>query len=127
MPKASEQPEHPRRTAALAALFATSGTLHFLRPRPFEQIVPRRLPRKRALVYASGAAELICAAGLLHPRTRGLAGATSAALLLAVFPANVQMAADAQRSPSTAYRVGTLARLPLQWPMIRTAWRAARH
>ena len=130
MPTASKNPKppkHSKHTAALAALFTTSGTLHFLRPRPFEQIVPRRLPRKRELVYASGAAELLCAAGLLHPRSRGLAGAASVALLLAVFPANVQMAADAQRSTSTAYRVGTLARLPLQWPMIRIAWRAARH
>jgi uncharacterized membrane protein len=113
--------------AALAALFATSGTLHFVRPRPFESIVPRPLPRKRELVYASGAAELLCAAGLLHPRTRSAAGWASAALLLAVFPANVQMAADARRSRSTAYRVGTLLRLPMQLPMVRTAWKAARH
>lgn len=127
MPTASKDRQPPKQVAALAALFATSGTLHFLRPRPFEQIVPRRLPGKRELVYASGAAELLCAAGLLRPRTRGLAGAASVALLLAVFPANVQMAADAQRSPSTAYRLGTLARLPMQWPMVRTAWRAARH
>ncbi len=112
---------------ALAALFATSGTLHFVRPRPFESIVPRRLPRKRELVYASGAAELLCAAGLLHPRSRGAAGWASVALLLAVFPANVQMAADARGRGSTAYRAGTLARLPMQLPLLRTAWRAARH
>jgi uncharacterized membrane protein len=117
----------PKDLAALAALFATSGTLHFLRPRPYERMVPHRLPRKRDLVYASGAAELLCAAGLLHPRTRGAAGWGSVAVLLAVFPANVQMAADAQRSRSTAYKAGTLVRLPLQRPMIRTAWRAARH
>ena len=116
-----------RDLTALAALFATSGTLHFVRPQPFESIVPRPLPRKRELVYASGVAELLCAAGLLHPRTRGPAGAASVALLLAVFPANVQMAVDARRSTSTLYQAGTLARLPLQWPMIRTAWRAARH
>ncbi|MDQ4084958.1 MAG: hypothetical protein M3165_03995 [Actinomycetota bacterium] len=112
---------------ALAALFATSGVLHLVRPGPYERIVPRPLPRKRVLVYASGAAELACAAGLLHPRTRTGAGWASVAVLLAVFPANVQMAADARRSRSTAYKVGTLLRLPLQWPMIRTAWRAARH
>ena len=43
------------------------GVLHFVRPRPFERIVPKPLPRKRELVYASGVAELACAAGLLHP------------------------------------------------------------
>jgi uncharacterized membrane protein len=112
---------------ALAALFATSGTLHFVSPGPFQAIVPRWLPLRRVLVYASGAAELACAAGLLHPRTRAVAGIASAGLLLAVFPANVQMALDARASRSTPYRLASWARLPLQLPMIRTAWRAARH
>jgi uncharacterized membrane protein len=111
---------------ALAALFATSGTLHFTHPRVFERIVPRVLPRRHELVLVSGAAELVCAAGLLHPRTRGAAGWASVALLLAVFPANVSMAVDARRSRSAAYRAGTLVRLPLQVPLVRTAWRAAR-
>jgi uncharacterized membrane protein len=117
----------PRDLTALAAIFAASGTLHLLHPRPYEQIVPHRLPRKRELVYASGLAELACAGGLVHARTRGVAGWASVALLVAVFPANVQMAFDAQRTRSAPYKLVTLARLPLQWPMIRTAWRAARH
>jgi uncharacterized membrane protein len=116
----------PRDVAALAAVFAVSGVLHFLMPRPYERIVPRALPRKRDLVYASGAAELVCAAGLTHPRTRPAAGWGSLAVLLAVYPANLQMAVDAQRTRSAAYKVGTLLRLPLQLPMIRTALRAAR-
>jgi uncharacterized membrane protein len=111
---------------ALAALFATSGTLHVVRPRPFERVVPRRLPGKRALVHVSGALEVACAVGLVHRRTRRFAGWASTALLVGVFPANVQMALDARRSRSTAYRLATLARLPCQWPMIRTAYRAAR-
>ena len=52
---------------ALAALFATSGVTHFIKPQHFEGIVPKLLPRKRELVYISGVAELACAAGLLHP------------------------------------------------------------
>lgn len=111
---------------ALAALFATSGILHLVRPRPFERIVPRPLPRKRALVHVSGALEVACAAGLVHRRTRRFAGWASAALLVGVFPANVQMAFDARRSRSTTYRLATMVRLPCQLPMIRTAYRAAR-
>jgi uncharacterized membrane protein len=116
----------PRDVTALAAVFAVSGVLHFLMPRPYERIVPRPLPRKRDLVYASGVVELACAAGLAHPRTRPAAGWGSLALLLAVYPANLQMAVDAQRTRSTAYKTGTLLRLPLQLPMVRTALRAAR-
>jgi len=99
----------------LAALFATSGVMHLVRPQFFEPIVPRKLPAPRGLVYVSGVAELACAAGLLHPRTRSVAGWVSAALLVCVFPANVQMALT---------EVATLARLPLQIPLIRTALKA---
>lgn len=113
---------------ALAGLFAVSGTTHLVRPEVFEPIVPSVLPATREIVLGSGVAELLCAAGLLHPRTRRAAGWASAALLVAVFPANVKMANDVTRSrrTSTALKAGTWARLPLQLPMIRTALRAAR-
>jgi uncharacterized membrane protein len=115
-----------RTTTGLALLFGVLGTLHFVKPEPFEQIVPRALPRKKELVYASGAAELACAAGLLHPRTRRVAGLVSAGLLVAVFPANVQMAVDLQRKGSRPAKAIGWARLPLQIPLIRWALKAAR-
>lgn len=124
----------PADVAALAAVFLTSGTLHLLRPQVFEPIVPRQLPARRQLVLASGMAELACAAGLLVPRTRSLAGVASACLLVAVFPANVQMSVSHGRRAARTRRpthvltfVGTLGRLPLQWPLVRTAVRAGNH
>jgi uncharacterized membrane protein len=116
----------PRGLWLLAGLFVTSGTLHFVAPRRFEAIVPQALPAKRALVYASGAAELACAAGLAHPRSRGAAGLASAALLAAVLPANVQMAVDVCRRRSTAAKVAAVVRLPLQLPLMRIGWQAWR-
>lgn len=116
----------PVAARAVAGAFAVSGVLHLVRPRTFEPLMPKALPAHRALIHASGAAELVCAAGLLHPRTRRVAGYASAVLLTAVFPGNVTMAYRARRSPSTAYRVGTIARLPLQVPMIRGVLKAAR-
>ncbi|MEO7753486.1 MAG: DoxX family protein [Terracoccus sp.] len=122
-----------RGARGLVAAFATSGVLHLVRPEIFEPIVPRALPAPRALVQLSGVAEILCAAGLLVPSTRRVAGLASAGLLLAVLPANVTMSAQAKRgldrSPDDlarkAFFVATLARLPLQLPMIRTALRAA--
>lgn len=118
--------------AGLAALFLTSGVTHLAKPEVFEPLVPNALPRRREVVYASGVAELVCAAGLLHPRTRRLAGWASAALLVAIVPGNVQMSANhakrAQRKQTTGAKAmfaGTVARLPLQIPLIRTALRAA--
>ena len=45
------------------SFYLVAGTLHFLRPRMYEAMMPRRLPAKRELVYASGAAELVGGAG----------------------------------------------------------------
>jgi uncharacterized membrane protein len=121
--------DHPmgvRDVRALAALLAVSGVLHFVVPSRYEAIVPRRLPARRALVYASGVVELGCAAGLALPSTRRVAGLVSAGLLVAVFPANVQMTVDVFRRRSRWARAAALARLPMQLPLVRTAYRAWR-
>jgi uncharacterized membrane protein len=121
----------PRDTAALLWIFAVSGVVHLVRPEVYESLMPSWVPRHRQVILGSGVAELACAAGLALPATRRTAGWASAALLVGVFPGNVKMAVDAQqigkRSPKILrYRVATLLRLPLQWPMIRIALRAAR-
>ena len=114
-----------RSTAALSGLLATAGTLHFLTPRPFESIVPRWLPAPRAITYASGAAEIACAAGLWPVATRRAAGLATAALFIVVFPANVSMAWDARHQPSRFRRWATYGRLPLQAPLVWWALRVA--
>ena len=116
----------PRDVQVLAGIFAVSGTVHLVKPELYEPIMPTRLPAHRELILGSGVAELALAAGLLHPRTRSLAGWGSVGLLLAVWPANAKMAKDAQASSNAALKVGTVARLPLQLPMIRSALKAAR-
>lgn len=118
---------------AVAGAFLASGVVHLARPQVFEPAVPRRLPAPKQLVYVSGVAEITCAVGLLVPATRRYAGWASAALLLAVWPANAQMLLTAhrraQRDPADsrkqAERVVMLVRLPLQIPLIRIALKAA--
>lgn len=106
--------------------FLASGTTHLVRPRTFQPLMPSWVPRHREVIVASGVAEIVCAAGLLHPRTRRLAGWASAALLVGVFPGNLKMADDARRSRSTRFKAVAYGRLPLQLPLIRAAYRAAR-
>src|SRR4051812_50043992 len=84
----------------LGAFFLFAGTMHFLKPRPYVAIVPEALPRKREIVFASGVAELAGGAGVLVPGTRRLAGWWLIATLLAIFPANVNMAGNAGRLPA---------------------------
>jgi uncharacterized membrane protein len=110
---------------ALAAILATSGVIHLVRPQTYEPIMPRFVPAHREVILASGVAELVCAAGLLSGRFRRPAGWASAALLLAVFPANLKMASDSTRTSSTGFQAIAIGRLPLQLPLVRTALKAA--
>lgn len=113
-------------TRILTLAFAISGTVHLARPRTFEPLMPPWVPAHREVILASGVAELACAAGLNVSRTRRVAGLASALLLVGIFPGNLTMAADAARTDNTALKAATLARLPLQLPLIRAALRAAR-
>jgi uncharacterized membrane protein len=105
-------------------LFIVTGVLHFLIPRTYEAIMPDYLPAQRELVYASGVAEIAGGAGLLHPRTRRYGMWLSIATLVAVFPANLHMALNAEKydfPPAALW-----ARLPLQALLIAWAWAAGR-
>jgi uncharacterized membrane protein len=110
----------------LAAILGISGFIHLGKPEVYEPIMPSMVPAHREVIFASGVAEILCAAGLLVPRLRKPAGWASAALLLAVYPANLKMAGDAAQTDSTGFKAIAWGRLPLQIPMIRTALKAAR-
>ena len=106
--------------------FLASGVVHLVKPEVYEPLMPSWVPAHRRVIIGSGVAELACAVGLLLPGTRRTAGLASAALLLGVYPGNIKMAVDALRGDNRAFQVAGLARLPLQLPLIRGAWRAAR-
>jgi uncharacterized membrane protein len=106
--------------------FVLAGVMHFVVPRTYEAIVPDRLPARRALVYASGVAEIAGGAGVLHPRTRRLASWWSVATLIAVFPANVNMALHADRFRVPGGTPALWLRLPVQALLVRWALAAGR-
>lgn len=113
---------------ALIVILTVGGIGHFVRPQLFESQIPDMVPLKRQLVYGSGVAEIACAAALVREDTRKLGGWATAALMVVVFPANIQMAVTALNSDraETWYQVGTLVRLPLQIPLVTIALKAAR-
>lgn len=114
----------PRSARALAGLLLSTGTLHLVRPRTFDAALPDWLPgTKRAWALGSGVAELLCAGLVALPRTRRLGGYACAALFVAVFPGNVHMVRTA-RTPRA--RAITVARLPLQVPLVLWALRVAK-
>jgi uncharacterized membrane protein len=115
-----------RPAVALAALLVAAGAAHGVRPAPFDAIVPRWLPGPaRRWTLASGVAEVLVGAAVAVPRTRRPGGLAAAALFVAVFPANVQMALD-WRDRSAVERAVAWGRLPLQVPLVLWALRVRR-
>ena len=108
----------------LGVTFLFAGAMHFVIPRQYVAIMPDYLPAHRELVYASGLAEMAGGAGVLAERTRRSAGWWLIATLVAVFPANVNMALHTDRfariPPAALW-----ARLPVQALFIRWVWRVA--
>ena len=108
----------------LGGFFLLAGLMHFVKPRPYVSIVPDAMPRKREIVIVSGVAEIAGGAGVLAPPTRRAAGWWLIATLLAIFPANVNMAVNADRFSSVPEPL-LWARLPLQGALIAWVWRVA--
>jgi len=120
------QVRRSRTAGTLAALLATTGTLHFVVPTQFDVLIPEQLPGDpRFWTLASGAAELMIAAAVATPRIRRWGGLAAAALFVAVFPGNVKMAVDwADRS--AVEQAIAYGRLPLQIPLVLWALKVRR-
>ncbi len=110
---------------ALAGMFTMIGLLHFLRPDLFMRIMPDYLPWHRELVLLSGFFEIAGGIGLVIPRVRALAAWGLLALLLAVFPANLNMALTPERFADVGPAWVFWARLPLQPLLMWVIYRCA--
>lgn len=112
---------------AFALFFVTAGAMHFVAPADYRPFVPSYLPAPDALVAVSGAAEILGGIGLLVTRLRRTAGVWLIALLIAIFPANVEMLQLYRaRGVSPLAELLLWLRLPLQGVLIWWAWRLSR-
>ncbi len=100
--------------------------MHLVKPALYRPIMPAGLPAPGVLILISGIAEILGAVGLLPRRTRRAAGVGLIVLLVAVFPANVEMLRlyKAQGVPRWTELLLWL-RLPLQAVLIGWTWRVA--
>ena len=101
----------------LGLLFCASGVGHFARAEFYMQMMPPELPAHRELVLLSGAAELTLGVLLYSPLHETMAAWGLIALLVAVFPANLQLwrVAGTPASPFPGLTpFWAFARLPVQ-------------
>jgi uncharacterized membrane protein len=106
---------------ACGPVFIVAGLNHFINPKVYEAIMPRYLPAHHELVLASGVAEAAGGLGLMIPQTRRNAASLLIATLIAIFPANLEMALHPERLPQIpGGKFALWGRLPLQLAFI--AW-----
>lgn len=100
-------------------LFILAGILHFLKSDIFMKIMPDYLPWHKPLVLISGFFEIAGGAGLMIPTLQKFAAWGLILLLLAVFPANIEMFRKYyHRQGFTPFVWALLCRLPLQFVLI---------
>jgi uncharacterized membrane protein len=101
--------------------FIFAGVMHFVIPKVYRRIMPPYVPAPMVMVYASGVAEAVGGAALMHPRTRRAGGWWLIVTLIAIFPANVHMALHPEDYSDVPGGARALwARLPFQAVFI--AW-----
>jgi uncharacterized membrane protein len=101
-------------------LFILAGINHFWSPAFYEKMLVGFLPYPSTLNYLSGAAEILGGVGLMLPDTRKFAAWGLIVLLIAVFPANINMALHHEQWDFSAAML--YLRLPLQFLLIWWAY-----
>ena len=82
--------DNARTTTGLTFIF--TGATHFLMSGKFMEMMPPFIPALHLMIYASGVFEILGGIGLIAPATKRPAAYGLAALLIAVFPANIYVA-----------------------------------
>src|ERR1022692_3356810 len=104
----------------LALFMVGAGTLHFIKPDFYLNIMPPYLPVHLELVYLSGLFEIALGLLMLVPRFSRFAAWGIIALLIAVFPANIYVYLNQDILPAPP--IIHFLRLPLQGVFILWAY-----
>ncbi|MBC7654985.1 MAG: hypothetical protein H7098_10995 [Oligoflexus sp.] len=105
----------------MGIIYTIAGINHFVMPQFYIKIMPPYLPYPLVLIYLSGLTEIIAGVLLTIKKTRKLGAWLVIGLLIAVFPANIQMAIDQYHLLGLMFYLSLL-RLPFQFLLIYWAY-----
>jgi len=111
----------------LGLFYIAAGANHFVHPGMYVAIMPPYIPWPVAMVYLTGAAEILGGLGVLVPdgmvfkRTRAAAAWGLVAMLIGFLAVHVNMCLHPEAFPQIPVWL-IWARLPLQAPLIAWAW-----
>lgn len=100
----------------MGLIYVAAGINHFLNADFYLRMMPHPFPYPMYAVYASGIAEMLLGAGVLFALTRQWSSYGVIVLLIAIFPANINMALHPQSWDIPLWAL--YARLPLQLLLI---------
>ena len=104
---------------ATGLTFIFTGAMHFLIPGKYLEMMPPFVPAPLWMIYISGIFEILGGVGLIIPMTKRWAAYGLAALLIAVFPANIYVAVNnIQLGGFMSDSFYQWLRLPLQFALI---------
>ncbi|ARD45507.1 DoxX family protein [Colwellia sp. PAMC 21821] len=105
----------------IALFFITGGIAHFVVADFFMKAMPDYLGYHKEIVHISGVLEILGAIGILVPQTRLLAGYGLIALIIAVYPANINMALHPEKFQNIS-ELFLYIRLPFQFIFVWFVW-----
>ncbi|MCW3080548.1 MAG: hypothetical protein JWR87_1978 [Segetibacter sp.] len=105
----------------MAPAYIAAGINHFRSPEFYHKIMPSYLPYSYPFIYVSGVFEALLGVLLIFKKTRNFAAWGLVVLLIAVFPANIQMLVTYIHENNPRLWVA-IVRLPLQLPLIWWAY-----
>ncbi len=103
----------------MVVLYVSAGINHFIHPEFYIKIMPLWIPFHDQVIFISGICEILFALFLIFPATRHMAAWCIIGLLIAIFPANVQMMINYTQESNARLWLAIL-RLPLQ--ILLTWW-----
>lgn len=101
----------------MAVMYIFAGVMHFISPKAYVKIMPNYFKHKLFLVYASGAAEIICGAALFFESTKNMAIYGIVAMLLIFLTVHINMLKGKKEGRGIP-KIILIFRLPLQFLLI---------
>lgn len=100
----------------MGVFYVIAGLNHFINPNFYKKMIQNFLPYVTQIVYISGVIEIMLGIGVCFYETRSLSAIGIILLLIAIFPANINMALHPEKWKFSPIML--CLRLPLQLLLI---------
>ena len=106
----------------LIAFYLFMGSMHFIKPEQYFQMMPSWLPLQLLLIVLSGVVEIVLAVLLIPTKTRAISAKLIIAMLIVfLFAIHIPQSIDYYKTGNQNF-VASILRLPIQFLFIAWAW-----